>query len=92
VDGFGALQLGKYVDGFAGPLLGEAQVVEVLKIGPELGAGAEEMGEAQGRVAGDRAGAVQDLLHAVRWYVDLSPELGALMSSASSSSARCSPG
>jgi hypothetical protein len=57
-------------------LLGEAQVVEALQIEPELGAGAEEVSEAEGRVAGGRAGAVQDLGHAVRWYADLPRELG----------------
>jgi len=58
-----------------GPLLGEAQVVEALQIEPELGAGAEEVSEAEGHVAGDRASA-QDLGHAVGWYADLSRELG----------------
>lgn len=71
VDGFGALELGKRVDGFAGLFVGEAEVVEGLQIEPELDAGAEEVSETQGRIAGDRAGAVQDLGDAVGRHAEL---------------------
>ena len=55
VDGLGALQFRKCVDGFACFLLGEAQVVEALQIEPKLGAGTEEVTEAEGRVASNQA-------------------------------------
>ncbi len=55
MDKFAALQPGQGFDGFAGFLLGKPQVIEVLKIEPKLRAGAEEVSEAESRVAGHRA-------------------------------------
>ena len=43
VEEFAAFQLGEGLDGFAGFFLGEAQVIEILEIEPELGAGSEEV-------------------------------------------------
>jgi hypothetical protein len=45
-----------------------------LKVEPELGIGAKPVAEPQGRVAGDRALAGDDLADAVRRHVDLSCE------------------
>ena len=61
-------------DGFAGLLLGEAQVVEVLEIEPKPGIGAKEMSEAQSGVAGDGARATQDLRDAVGGHADVASE------------------
>lgn len=54
---FGALEGGEGLDGAACLLLGNANVVEALKVEPELGARSEEVSEALGRVAGDGAAA-----------------------------------
>jgi len=47
------------------------EVVETLEIPPKLRAGTEEMREAQGGIAGDGAGSVQDLRDAIRGHVHL---------------------
>jgi hypothetical protein len=75
VNGVGAFQFRKRVDGFACFLLGEAQFVEALQIEPELGAGAKEVSEAEGCVAGDRAGTVEDLSDPVGGDANFSGEL-----------------
>jgi hypothetical protein len=72
VDEFAAFEPGQGFDGFPGFLLGEPQVIEILQIEPKLGAGAKEMSEAQGRVAGNRARPVQDLRDAIGGHADLS--------------------
>src|SRR5207245_1492424 len=53
MDEFTAFQPGQGFDGFAGLLLGEAQIVEVLEIEPKLGTGAKKMSEAESGVARD---------------------------------------
>lgn len=53
-------------DRLAALLLGGGEVVLGLKGHPELGAGAEEAGEAEGGVGGDAALAAEDLAQAVR--------------------------
>src|ERR1035438_1229759 len=57
---FGWLEPGKCMDGLSRSLLGQAQLVEALQIKPELGAGAEEMGQAKSGVAGKAALSIQD--------------------------------
>jgi len=74
VDKFAAFQLGQSFDGFAGFLLGEAQVIEILEIEPKLRARAKEMSEAQGRVTRHGARAMQDLRDAIGGYAELSGE------------------
>lgn len=76
MDGIGALEGEKRLDGLSGFFLGAAQVAESLEVEPELGAGAEEMGEAQGGIAGDAAGAVEDLRDAVGGHAELAGEFG----------------
>src|SRR5208282_2660937 len=71
MNGFAAFQFGEGLDGFPGLLFGEAEVVEALEVQPKLRAGAEEMSEAQGRIAGDGAGTVQDLRDAIRRHIHL---------------------
>jgi hypothetical protein len=72
VDGLGALQLGKSPYGSSRFLLCEPQLVKALEIEPKLRAGAEEMSEAQGGIAGDGTSSIQDLGDAVGWHVNLS--------------------
>src|SRR5260370_24013783 len=74
VDEFAAFQPGQGFDGFAGFLLGEAQIVEILQIEPKLRTRAKEMSEAQGRVAGHGACAMQDLRDAIGRNTELSRE------------------
>lgn len=74
MDEFAAFQPGEGFDGFAGLLLGETQVIEVLEIEPELRTGAEEMSEAQSGVTRHRACAMQDLRDAIRGHAELSRE------------------
>lgn len=75
-DGFASFEAGERLDGAAGFLLGETEVVESLQIQPELGARAEEMGEAQGGVAGDGTRAIQDLRDAIGGHAELSRQFG----------------
>jgi hypothetical protein len=75
VEEFAAFQLGQGFDRFASFLLGKAQVIEILQIEPKLGAGAEEVGEAQGSVTRDGARAMQNLRDAIGGYAELSREL-----------------
>ena len=70
------LEGGEGFDGFAGLLLGEADFVEALQVEPELGAGTEEVGEAQGGVSSDGTTAVEDLRDAVGGHADLAREGG----------------
>src|ERR1039458_10206914 len=58
----------------SGLLSREADFVEALQVEPELGAGAEEVGEAESCVAGDGAAAVEDLGDAVGGHSDLARE------------------
>ena len=58
----------------AGFLFGKAQLVELLQVQPELRAGAEEVGQAQGGVAGDCPPAVEDCGYAVGGNLDLPGE------------------
>ena len=51
---FRALEGRKAVDGLPGLPLGQAKLVETLKIKPEFRARAEKMGEAEGGIARDR--------------------------------------
>ena len=60
VNGFVVLESRERPDGFACLLLREAELVEALQVKPELGGRAEEMGKAQGRIAGDGALAVEN--------------------------------
>lgn len=74
--GFAAVEAGEGSDGVAGFLFGQAEVVEGLEIEPELGGGAEEVGEAEGGVAGDGTGAIQDLGDAVGGDFEFAGEFG----------------
>ena len=49
------------LDRLAGFLLDKAQLIELLQVEPELRTGAEEVAQAQGRIAGDGPPAVQNL-------------------------------
>src|SRR6266852_1151832 len=49
-----------------------SHIVEGLQVQPELRAGAKEMTQPQGRIAGNAACAVQDLCHAVGRHENLS--------------------
>jgi hypothetical protein len=76
VNGLVAFQARKGLDGSAGFLLREAEVVKSLEIEPELGAGAKEMSEPQSCVARDGARPMQDLRDSVGRHVELSRECG----------------
>jgi len=76
VDGGHALEGGEGLDGFSGLLLGEAQIVEALQIDPELGAGAEEMRQAQRRVGRDVTASVQNLGDAIGGNLQLAGQRG----------------
>ena len=92
LDEFAALQLRQGFDGFAGFLLGEPQVIEILQIEPKLRAGAEEVSETQSGVARNRARAIQICVMRLVGTPSFRASSAALISSASSSSAKCSPG
>jgi hypothetical protein len=68
-----ALQRGQRLDGLAGLLFGETQIVQALRIEPELRAGSKEMGEAQRRIPGNAARSIQNLRHAVGRHAKLAP-------------------
>jgi len=55
-----AAQRGQAADGFACSFFGEAEVVQGLRIEPELRTCAEEVAKPEGRVTGDGAPAVED--------------------------------
>lgn len=61
VNGIAAFEFWQFPDGFTGPLLSEAQVINALQVQPELGASTEEMSETQCSVARDGACSVRDL-------------------------------
>jgi hypothetical protein len=69
---FFALQFWEIANRFSGFLFCDSHVVEGLQIQPELRAGAEEMTEAKDCIAGDAAGAVEDLGYAIGGHGDLS--------------------
>ena len=75
-DGLLAMERWELFDFPAGFPLGEAQLVELLQVQPELRAGAEEVGQAQGGVAGDGAPAVEDSGYAVGWNLDVPGKRG----------------
>ena len=54
-----AFEGGQGLDRFARLPLRQANFIEALQIQPELRRGAEEMSQAQGRVAGDGAASVE---------------------------------
>jgi len=89
---FELLDGGESFNQFPGFLLSQAQFVEALQIQPKLRADAREMGEAQGRVTRDGALPIEDPGDAVGGHLELPRERGGVISRASSSSARCSPG
>src|SRR5271166_1276741 len=64
------------LDGFAGLLLGKPDLVKALQIQPEFRRRAKEMGEAQGRVAGDGAPSIQALGDAVGGNIQLPRQFG----------------
>src|SRR5271157_1712841 len=66
---------GKGLDGFSCLLLGEPQLVEALEIQPEFRTRAKKMREAQGGVARDGAGSVQDLRDPIGRNIDLTCQL-----------------
>ena len=57
---------GQGLDGFSSLLFSDSQVLEALKIQPELRTGSEERSNAQSGIAGDGASAVQDWRDAIR--------------------------
>jgi hypothetical protein len=57
-------------------LLGNAQVIQVLQVEPEVWAGTEETCQAQGRVSGDGALGVQKGRDAIGWDAKLPRKLG----------------
>ena len=74
-DRFAAAELGEGFNGFAGFLFGEAKVVESLEIEPKLGAGAKKVGETEGGVAGNGAGAIENLRDAIGGHGDFARQL-----------------
>jgi hypothetical protein len=68
---FKALEGWQRLDGFAGLPLGEADLIKALQIQPEFRGRAEEMGQAQGRVAGDGAPSIQDFGDAIGGNIQL---------------------
>jgi hypothetical protein len=76
VDEFTAFEPRQGFDGFAGFLLGEAQVIEVLEIEPKLRTSAIEMSEAESGITRHGACAMEDLGAAIGGYAELSREFG----------------
>jgi len=72
---FNALEGGQCLDGLAGLLFCNADIVEALQVQPELCRRAEEMGETQGRVASDGAPSVEDFGDAVGGNIQLPRQL-----------------
>ncbi len=64
------------LDGIAGLLFCQAQLVELLQIHPEFGAGPKKMAEAQRGIARNGPLAVQDFGNTVRGYLELAAQLG----------------
>jgi hypothetical protein len=75
LDGLMSLEPGKACNGLANFLLSYAEFIEALEIEPELGAGAKEMGEAQGGIARYGTRAIQDLGDAIGGDVEFACEL-----------------
>src|ERR687892_744099 len=73
--GSAAAERGQPSDRSPCALFGHTKLVEALQVEPELGARAEEVAQAQRRIAGDRASAVKDRGHAVRGDLELTGEL-----------------
>jgi len=92
VDNFAGFQSGEGFNGFPGLLFGEPEIIKTLQIEPKPDAGAEEMSEAQSRVARNRARTMQNLRDTIGRHASFRASSAAPISSASSSSARCSPG
>lgn len=67
------LELRQFLDCFAALTLSQSQLVQVLKIQPELCARAEEMSQAEGRVTGDRPLSVENSGHPIRWNIADAP-------------------
>src|ERR1039458_1908244 len=76
MDAFEALEGWQRLDGFAGLRLGEADLIKALQIQPEFRCGAKEMGQTQGRVAGDGAAPIQDFGDAIGGNIQLPRQLG----------------
>jgi hypothetical protein len=71
VDTFEALEGWQRLDGLAGLPLGEADLIKALQVQPEFRSRAKEMGQAQGRVAGDGAPPIQDFGNAIGRNIQL---------------------
>lgn len=65
---------GQGPNGFSYFVLSAPHFIEGLQIHPELCARAEEVGESNRGVSGDRAAPVEDLSNAVRRYVQMSSQ------------------
>jgi hypothetical protein len=63
-------------NGFAGLLFGEADLIKALQIQPEFRGGAEEMGKAQGCIAGDGPPSIQDFGDSVGRDIQLPRKFG----------------
>jgi len=68
---------GQGLEGFSSLLFSDSQVLEALKIQPELRTGVEEMSKAQSGIAGDGASAVQDFLDTIRGHAHLARQIAA---------------
>ena len=68
---FEALEGWQRLDRLAGLPLGEADLIKALQIQPEFRSRAKEMGQAQGRIAGDGAPSIQDFGDAVGRNIQL---------------------
>src|SRR5487761_553963 len=73
---FEALKGGQSLDGSAGLLLGQADLIKALQVQPEFRSRAEKMSETQGRVTGDCPPSIQDLRDAVGRDIQLPREFG----------------
>ena len=71
-----ALQRRELLDQFSGLRLGNTQLMQALKVQPQLGAGSEEVRQAQRGISGDGALAVQNQRHTIRGHLDPACELG----------------
>ena len=76
MDTFEVLEGWQRFDGLAGLPLGEADLIKALQIKPEFRSSAKEMGQAQGRVAGDGAPSIQDFSDAVSRNLQLPRQFG----------------
>ena len=76
MDAFEALEGWQGLDRLAGLPLGEADLIKALQIQPKFRRRAKEMGQTQGRVAGDGAPPIQDFGDAIGGNIQLPRQFG----------------